>query len=89
MTVNRFLKVLVLLVAGLLVLMAGLDHTLDRINRTGEQGNFTFYNDKGAVLYDYRGDLAYCTAYDKPMAAKPGHGASRPASSVEPTLRWF
>jgi hypothetical protein len=64
--VKRFLKTFVLLTVGLLLLASAVDAALDRLSRSAMQNSFTVYNEQGAVILAYDGDLSACKAYAKP-----------------------
>ena len=68
---KRFLKVSVLLSVGLVALVSSVDATLDHLNCSVTQNAFTSYNEKGEAIVSYRGDLAYCKAYAKPVPVAP------------------
>jgi hypothetical protein len=67
--VKRFLKTSALLFASLFVVASGFDAALDRMSHCATQNSFTVYNDKGAVVLAYQGDLAACKAISKPAPA--------------------
>jgi hypothetical protein len=68
---KRFLKVFVLLIAGLFALITGVDHALDRIASAPAQNSFCWYNEQGVAVVSYTGDLALCREYVKPLAVVP------------------
>ena len=82
---NRFLKVLALLVVSLFVLVSGVDVTLDHMSHAATQSAFTCYNQKGQVILAYNGDLALSAAYAKPQPVAPA-AMLRRANFASPTV---
>jgi hypothetical protein len=64
---KRFFKVFSLLIVSLFLLVSGLDATLDHINRSTLQSRYTVYDERGAVVAAYTGDLRFCKLYVKPV----------------------
>lgn len=63
---NRFLKVLTLLVAILFLLASGIDATLDHFSHSVSQSSYTYYDSQGEALIAYNGDLRLYRSYAKP-----------------------
>jgi hypothetical protein len=55
---KRFLKTLSLLMAGLLLLVSGVDATLDHMTRSTMPSSYTWYNEKGDALFAYSGNFS-------------------------------
>jgi len=64
--VKRVLITLVLLVVSLFVLVSGVDAALDHLSHSATQSSFALYNEKGAVVVAYNGDLSSYKAFAKP-----------------------
>ena len=70
---NRFFKTFSLLLVILVLLVTGLNATLDRLAHTVQENNFTLYADSGRALYAYNGDLDVCEPYTRPEPVLPRH----------------
>lgn len=84
---KRFLKILCLLILALFALVTGMDQTLGHLNQSPRQNSFTFYNERGDITYDYRGNLADCKAYPKSdprLSSAPSRNLPNDSG-----LRWF
>ena len=56
-TVQRFLTILVLLTITLFLVVSGVDAALNHVSRSESQSSLTVYNEQGAVVLAYDGDL--------------------------------
>jgi len=63
---KRFLKTLALLMVSLFLLVSGVDAALDHISHAVTQSSFTVYDEQGAVLFAYEGNLNDCKVCLKP-----------------------
>ncbi|HUB66418.1 MAG TPA: hypothetical protein VL981_02900 [Candidatus Methylacidiphilales bacterium] len=68
---KRFLKVSVLLMIALFALVSGVDVTLSHMAKAETQSAFTYYDQKGQIIADYSGNLAYCPIDPKPHVVTP------------------
>jgi hypothetical protein len=64
--VKRFLKTLLILVASLFLVASGVNVALDRIAHSTSQSSYTAYDERGAVIVVYRGDMTTSKAFAKP-----------------------
>jgi hypothetical protein len=64
--VKRFLKVFALLIVSLFLVASGVDAALDHFSHSSAQSSFSVYDEKGATLFAYDGDLNTCKAFAKP-----------------------
>jgi hypothetical protein len=55
-------------VSGLFLVVTATDSALARCAHSANQSSFTLFDEDGAVLMAYQGDLNACKAYVKPMA---------------------
>lgn len=55
---KRFLKTFSLLMAALLLLLSGVDNTLDRLERSSMQNSLTWYNQRGEAVLVFSGESA-------------------------------
>ncbi len=69
--VNRFSKVLLLLVVALFIVVSGLNRALDDLAKSPTQSSFTIYNLRGCTLLTYNGDLAQLKNFVKPATPAP------------------
>ncbi len=71
MTDKRFFIVLLLLIAGLTSLVAGINLALDRESSSEAQNSFVVYDAQGSALYSYNGNLAACSVYTTRPTSTP------------------
>lgn len=74
---KRFLKVAVLLVLSLFLVVSGVNTGLDHLSRSPALSNFTQYDEKGAVVLTYSGDLKKYRPYIKRAAISEFHYVPR------------
>jgi len=67
--VKRFLKTFLLLIVALLLLVSGVDATLDHLSRAPSQNAFVSYNEKGEAVLAYSGDAALAQPFVPPAHA--------------------
>ncbi len=70
---NRFFKTFSLLLVALLLLVTGVNATLDRLAHTSQENCYTLYAESGHALYAYNGDLDQCEPYVRPEPVLPRH----------------
>jgi hypothetical protein len=61
-----FFLVLALLVSSSALLASGVNAALEQVSRSCSQNSFTVFNEQGAIVSTYDGDLAFCQAFVKP-----------------------
>ncbi len=71
---NRFFKTFSLLLFVLLLLVTGVNATLEHFAHSSTQeNNYTLYAESGHALYAYNGDLDQCEPYVRPEPVLPRH----------------
>ncbi len=68
---KRFLKTLSLLIVALLLLVSGVDATLDHLARSVAQNTFTCYDEKGQAVLAYSGEVALSQRFRPMRVAVP------------------